>query len=68
MENRAIAITQKSLTQKFVRNNECLVGLEKGWIRHASVVSRIVIEFVSTKVPTPTELVVADQTLIADAM
>lgn len=58
----------KLLTEKFVRNNKCLVGLEKGWIRYASIVSRVMIEFVSTKVPTPTELVVAYQTLIADAM
>lgn len=59
---------QKPLTQKFVRNNECLIGLEKGWICHSSVVSRVMIEFISTQVPTPTELVVAYQTLIADTM
>lgn len=66
--DRTIAIMQKSLTQKFVRNNECLIRLEKSWIRHAIVISRIMIKFVSTKVPTPTELVVAYQTLIADTM
>lgn len=66
--DRTIAIMQKSLTQKFVRNNECLIRLEKSWIRHAIVISRIMIKFVSTKVPAPTELVVAYQTLIADTM
>lgn len=62
------AIIRESLTQKLVRNNERLVGLQERGIRNASIVSRVVIEFVPTKIPTPTKFVVAYETLIANTV
>lgn len=58
----------RSRTKKFIRNNEGLVRFEEGRIRHAVVVLRVMIQFIPTEIPAPTELVVADQTLVANAV
>lgn len=58
----------RALTQEFVRNNEGLIRLQEGRIRHAVVILRVMVELVPTEVPSPAELVVANQTLITDTV
>ena len=56
------------LTKKFVRNNERLVRLKVGWIRRAGLVLGVVVGLAAAQVPPPRVLIVADETLIPDAV